>query len=621
MTGDPIPRAGSRRCRALAAREIGRARCTLGAVQLTQSAVFLAAAVVAVPIFKRLGLGSVLGYLAAGAAIGPSGLALIDEVEDTLHVAEFGVVLLLFLIGLELQPRRLWQLRAAVFGSGGAQVLGTTLVIAPIAWLLGLPPVAAVVVGFALSLSSTAFVLQVLGERRELTAPHGRAAFGILLFQDLAAIPALAAIPLLTTSGAGAEAAGDPLVSLAIAAGVILGLVVAGRLLLRPVFRYVLSVRSPELSSAWALLVVIGTALIMHQVHLSEALGAFLAGVLLADSEYRHELEANIEPFKGLLLGLFFVAVGMSADLGLIATRPLPILGLTLGLVAIKAAVLLVVGRLFRLPGDARPLLAIALSQGGEFAFVLFGVAGAAGLLPQATRDLLVVAVTLSMVTTPLLFTARDWLARRRGAQGDGRAFDTIDEESPVIIAGFGRFGQIVARVLRMVKIPFTALEVDTSQIDFVRRFGNKLYYGDASRVDLLRAARADKARLLVVAIDDVDASLRTIETAHHYFPHLRILARVRNRDHAFKAMARGAHGVFRESFLSSVAAARASLEELGMPSTDAHQAARTFREHDERLLQEQYAIRDDQPALIAQAKKFAEDLERIFEADMRRRP
>ncbi len=590
-------------------------------MQLTQSAVFLAAAVVAVPIFKRLGLGSVLGYLAAGAAIGPSGLALIDEVEDTLHVAEFGVVLLLFLIGLELQPRRLWQLRAAVFGSGGAQVLGTTLVIAPIAWLLGLPPIAAVVVGFALSLSSTAFVLQVLGERRELTAPHGRAAFGILLFQDLAAIPALAAIPLLTTSGAGAEAAGDPLVSLAIAAGVILGLVVAGRLLLRPVFRYVLSVRSPELSSAWALLVVIGTALIMHQVHLSEALGAFLAGVLLADSEYRHELEANIEPFKGLLLGLFFVAVGMSADLGLIATRPLPILGLTLGLVAIKAAVLLVVGRIFRLSGDARPLLAIALSQGGEFAFVLFGVAGAAGLLPQATRDLLVVAVTLSMVTTPLLFTARDWLARRRGAQGDGRAFDTIDEESPVIIAGFGRFGQIVARVLRMVKIPFTALEVDTSQIDFVRRFGNKLYYGDASRVDLLRAARADKARLLVVAIDDVDASLRTIETAHHYFPHLRILARVRNRDHAFKAMARGAHSVFRESFLSSVAAARASLEELGMPSTDAHQAARTFREHDERLLQEQYAIRDDQPALIAQAKKFAEDLERIFEADMRRRP
>ncbi|MEZ4454088.1 MAG: monovalent cation:proton antiporter-2 (CPA2) family protein [Nannocystaceae bacterium] len=370
-------------------------------MQLAQSAVFLAAAVVAVPIFKRLGLGSVLGYLAAGAAIGPSGLALIDEVEDTLHVAEFGVVLLLFLIGLELQPRRLWQLRVAVFGSGGAQVLGTTLVIAPIAWLLGLPPVAAVVVGFALSLSSTAFVLQVLGERRELTAPHGRAAFGILLFQDLAAIPALAAIPLLTTSGAGAEAAGDPLVSLAIAAGVILGLVVAGRLLLRPLFRYVLSVRSPELSSAWALLVVIGTALLMHQVHLSEALGAFLAGVLLADSEYRHELEANIEPFKGLLLGLFFVAVGMSADLGLIATRPLPILGLTLGLVAIKAAVLLVVGRIFRLPGDARPLLAIALSQGGEFAFVLFGVAGAAGLLPQATRDLLVVGVTLSMVTTP----------------------------------------------------------------------------------------------------------------------------------------------------------------------------------------------------------------------------
>lgn len=589
-------------------------------LQLEQSAVFLAAAVVAVPLFKRLGLGSVLGYLAAGAAIGPSGLGLIEEVEDTMHVAEFGVVLLLFLIGLELQPKRLWQMRTAVFGMGSAQVLATTAAIAPFAWLLGLAPAAAIVIAFALSLSSTAFVLQVLGERRELTAPHGRGAFGILLFQDLAAIPALATIPLLTTSGSAAEATGNPLVALAIAAATIVGLVAGGRLLLRPLFRYVLSTRIPELSSAWALLVVIGTALLMEQVHLSAALGAFLAGVLLADSEYRHELEANIEPFKGLLLGLFFVAVGMSADLGLVAAQPLAVVGVVAGMVALKLLALLTVGRLFKLPPRSATALAIALSQGGEFAFVLFGVAGAAGLVAREVLDLLIVAVTLSMITTPLLFMLRDRIARAR-ASAEQREFDAIDEENPVIIAGLGRFGQIVARVLRMVKIPFTALEVDTTQIDFLRRFGNKLYYGDASRVDLLRAARADKARLLVVAIDDVAASLRTIETARHHFPELRIIARVRNRDHAFKAMALGAQAVFRESYLSSLEAARVALEELGLAGLDAREVTRTFREHDEALLREQFAIRHDEAALIASAKKFTEDLERIFEADARSRP
>lgn len=589
-------------------------------MQLAQSAVFLAAAVVAVPLFKRLGLGSVLGYLAAGAAIGPSGLGLIEEVEDTMHTAEFGVVLLLFLIGLELQPRRLWQMRTTVFGMGCAQVVATTAAIAPAAWLLGLPTDAAIVVGFALSLSSTAFVLQVLGERRELTSAHGRAAFGILLFQDLAAIPALAAIPLLTTSGTASEATGSPLVSLAIAAGTIVGLVVGGRLLLRPLFRYVLSTRIPELSSAWALLVVIGTALLMEQVHLSAALGAFLAGVLLADSEYRHELEADIEPFKGLLLGLFFITVGMSADLGLVAGRPLAIGGAVVGLVTLKLLALLLVGKLFKLPRRPGWSLAIALSQGGEFAFVLFGVASAAGLLPGERYELLIVAVTLSMIATPLLFMLKDRIERAR-ASAEQREFDSIDEENPVIIAGLGRFGQIVARVLRMVKIPFTALEVDTTQIDFLRRFGNKLYYGDASRVELLRAARADKARLLVVAVDDVAASLRTIETARHNFPELRIIARVRNRDHAFKAMALGAHAVFRESYLSSLEAARVALEELGLAGLDAREITRTFREHDEALLQEQFDIRHDEAALIASAKKFNEDLEKIFEADARSRP
>lgn len=588
-------------------------------MQLAQPAVFLAAAVLAVPLFQRIGLGSVLGYLAAGAAIGPSGLGLIDEVEDTLHAAEFGVVLLLFIIGLELQPKRLWQLRGAVFGQGGAQVVLTTLAIAPLAWLLGLAPAPALVVGFALSLSSTAFVLQILGERRELAQPHGQAAFGILLAQDLAAIPALAVLPLLASGGDAAESGGDPWSALALAAAVIAGLVFGGRLLLRPLFRWVLSTRSHELSSAWALLVVIGTALLMEEVHLSAALGAFLAGVLLADSEYRHELEANIEPFKGLLLGLFFVAVGMSADLGLVAARPLPVLGIVAGLVAVKFLALLAVGRLTKLSLRASTDLAIALSQGGEFAFVLFGVAGKAGLLAPEVTDLLLVAVTLSMVVTPLLYKLRDRLAR--SARAEDRAHDAIHEENPVLIAGFGRFGQIVARVLRSAKIPFTALEVSSEQVDFVRRYGNKIYYGDASRIELLRAARADRAQLLVVAIDDVDASLRTIRCAREHFPALRVLARVRNRQHAFAARALGANIIVRETFQASLDAARQALEELGLSPSDAREMVRTFREYDERLLNEQYALRDDEKALIAVSRRFSEDLEKIFEADARRRP
>lgn len=575
---------------------------------------------VVVPLFKRLGLGSVLGYLAAGAAIGPSGLGLVEHVEDTLHVAEFGVVLLLFVIGLELQPKRLWEMRAGVFGLGSAQVMVTSLLLALGGWLLGLPPAGALVVGFALSLSSTAFVLQVLGERLELTAPHGRASFKILLFQDLAAIPVLAAIPLLTGSGEGSDATQGPGMSLAIAAAVIAGLVLGGRMLLRPLFRWVLSTRSNELSSAWALLVVIGTALLMELVHLEAALGAFLAGVLLADSEYRHELEADIEPFKGLLLGLFFVAVGMSADLGIIAAQPLAVLGIVLGLVGVKGLALLVIGRLAKMSFGSASSLAIALSQGGEFAFVLFGVAGPAGLVAPEVIDLLVVAVTMSMMVTPLLLIARDRITARRVAQ-NRREFDAIDEENPVIIAGFGRFGQIVGRVLRMTRVPFTALEIDTTQVDFLRRFGNEIYYGDAARIDLLRAAKADKARLIVVAIDDVEASMRTVETVRRNFPELRIVARARNRSHAFRLRAHGAHVIVREMFLSSLDAAHRSLEELGVTPSDAREYVKTFREHDEQVLNEQYAIRHDEAALIASAKKFSADLERLFDADARQRP
>jgi monovalent cation:proton antiporter-2 (CPA2) family protein len=588
---------------------------------LIELAILLAAAVVAVPLFKRLGLGSVLGYLAAGAAIGPSGFGLIGGVEEKMHTAEFGVVLLLFLIGLELAPARLWRMRGTVFGLGSLQMLACGLLLAGAAALvLGLPPAAAVVVGLALSLSSTAFVLQILAERKELAAPHGRSAFGILLFQDLAAIPLLAIVPALGTAAAGASASGAG--SAWQQAGVVVAafvlLVLAGRYLLRPLFRVVMSVGSHELSTAVALLVVIGTSLLMHEVKLSMALGSFLAGVLLAESEYRHELEANIEPFKGLLLGFFFISVGMSARLAIIVQQPALLLGLVLGLTVVKLAALFLVARLTGHPRAPALKLAVALSQGGEFAFVIFGVAVQGGLLPVPMRDLLIVVVSLSMVLTPLLFLAVDrllpLLARSQAAL---RPYDEIPgAEGHVIIAGFGRFGQIVARILRGNRIPFTALEINTTQVDFVRQFGSAVYYGDASRVDLLRAARVGEARLFVLCIDDPEASVRTAETVLHNFPGVPIIARARNRQHAYGLMALDIKVVIRETLYSSLMVARRTLQELGLSPAEAREAARKFEEHDAEQLVEQFKVRDDQRALIATAKKAAADLEKIFQQD-----
>ncbi len=583
-------------------------------MELGQVTIFLAAAVIAVPVFKRLGLGAVLGYLAAGVAIGPSGLGYIHEVDSTLHFAELGVVFLMFLVGLELQPARLWKLRAQVFEFGGLQVAVSTLLLAPIAWLLGLPPIAAIIAGVALSLSSTAFVLQILAERRALALPYGHAAFGILLFQDVAASPLLAILPLLGTAR-DAEAAGhSPWVQVGLALGVILGLVLAGRYLLGPLFRVVTGTKIRELSGALALLIVLATAGLVEHVGLSMALGAFLAGVLLADSPYRHELEADIDPFKGLLLGLFFVAVGMSAQLHLLVAAPLTILGLVAALVLVKLVVLLLLGRaVFKLTPRGALDLGLALSRGGEFAFVVCSAALAAGVFDRATSDLVIIIVTLSMVTTPLLFLLRDRLAKETG---DARPYDTIDEENGVIIAGFGRFGQIVGRMLRMARVGFTALEANPTQIDFVRRFGNKIFYGDAARLDLLHAAGAAKARLLIVAVDDPEAAINIVKHARHAFPQLRILARSRNRQHNHALQAAGADRIIRETYLSSLELGEQALDELNLP--DAREIAAAFREWDERLLAEQFAIRDDEQAMIAQAKKAALELEKLFETDAR---
>jgi glutathione-regulated potassium-efflux system ancillary protein KefC len=581
-------------------------------------AIFLATAVLAVPLFKRLGLGSVLGYLAGGALIGPSGLGLVHEVDATLHFAEFGVVLLLFVIGLELQPSRLFRMRGAVFGLGALQVGLTALALAGIAMALGLDWRPSLVAGLALAMSSTAFATQILGEKHEMTTPHGRAAFGILLFQDLAAIPTLALIPLLGTNAGADDATARPVwLSALVAAGVIAGLVVAGRFLLRPLLRIVAQAQSHEVSIASALLVIVATSIVMELVGLSTTLGAFLAGVLLADSEYRHELESNIEPFKGLFLGLFFMAVGMSANLGLIAREPLVVIGLAVGLVAVKMAVLAAVGRgsgeTWRTAGS----LAVAISQGGEFAFVIFGAATTSAVLTHDQTELLVVVVTLSMVLTPLLFVARDRVGALLAARAPQRPFDEIHGDgSQVIIAGFGRFGQVVGRLLRLRNIPFTALDVSPEHVDFVRRFGGQIYYGDASRIELLRAARTEDASVFVLAIDDFEASMRTLRVVQDHFPKLKIVARARNRQHAYALLGAGVEIVIRESFAGSLHAAERVLEELGIERTDAKRSAKRFAEYDEAMIRKIYVHRNDEKKLIESTKAYGKELESIFDED-----
>ena len=582
-----------------------------------EAAIFLGAAIIAVTIFSKLGFGSVLGYLVAGVVIGPWGFGLITGVDSILHFAELGVVLLLFLIGLELQPSRLWVLRRSIFGMGLTQVLVTGILLAIAGVALGLAFPTAIIVGLGLSLSSTAFVLQMLAEKKQLTTVHGRASFAILLFQDIAIIPLLALLPLLGVSDGPGNDVG---VTRSVITGMvaIIVLVVGGHYLLRPVFRLVASSGSHEIFTATSLLVVIGSTVLMEMAGLSMALGAFIAGVLLADSEYRHEIEVNIEPFKGLLLGLFFIAVGMSVNLGLLAAQPLAISGLVIGLLAIKFIVLYGVGRGFQLLPRCSRNLAFVLPQGGEFAFVLFTAAVGYQVLEQPLADRLILVVSLSMAFTPLFFIFNErvlspWL--------DGRAspaFDRIDEPAaPVIIAGFGRVGQIIGRILRVKNIPFTAMEISAGQVDFVRKYGGKIYYGDASRIDLLRAAHAEQARIFVLAIDDVQASLKTAEMVKTHFPNLEIIARARNRHHAHRLRDIGVKIFLRETFLSSMKLAEEVLCGLGMPRTEVVDTIEKFKTHDEATLMKQHAIHHDETQYIQSVKDAAEELQDLFEADL----
>ncbi|WP_188036967.1 monovalent cation:proton antiporter-2 (CPA2) family protein [Pseudomonas sp. EZ-C24] len=585
---------------------------------LQTAVIFLLAAVIAVPLAKRLQLGAVIGYLLAGVAIGPQVLGLIRDTESVAHISELGVVLLLFIIGLELSPRRLWLMRKAVFGVGLAQVLLTGAILGAIAlfgFAQSLP--AALVLGLGLALSSTAFGLQTLAETKQLNAPHGRLAFAILLFQDIAAIPLIALVPLLAASGPDTSHGDSLQHGLTIFASIAV-VIVGGRYLLRPVFRIVARTGLPEVSTATALLVVIGTAWLMELAGISMALGAFLAGLLLADSEYRHELESQIEPFKGLLLGLFFISVGMGANLSLLFDTPWLLLGLTALLIAVKLPMLMLVGRLGGLNTANALRLGVVLAAGGEFAFVVFKLGKDQGLLDSYTYDLLLMTITLSMAATPLLLMACARLLKRPPATREvPEQYKDIQTDAPrVVIVGMGRMGQIVSRILRAQKIPFIALDTSVDAIEMTRTFEQApVFYGDPMRAEVLHAAKVGEAEYLIVTTDDPEITTRTAERVKRLYPHLKVLARARNRQHVHKLMDVGAEPI-RETFYSSLEMSRRALVGLGLSDDQAADRIQRFAEHDEQVLEAQGRIRDDRAKVMQNAKEARMELARLFESD-----
>lgn len=579
--------------------------------------IFLASAVISVPLFRRFGLGAVLAYLVAGVVIGPFGLKVVKDPSSTLALSELGVVLLLFIIGLELSPARLWVMRRPVFLIGGLQVLLSAVAIGVALMFFGWGWKTNLIIGLGLALSSTAVVLQLLAERKELTTGHGRLSFAILLFQDIAAIPLLALIPLLGEAKAASQSV-PPIDAIVKALGIIFLVIILGRLLLKQIFRIVAWTQSSEVFTASALLVVVGTAYIMQLGGMSMALGAFLAGVLLADSEFRHELESQIEPFKGLLLGLFFIAVGMSINLKIVLAEPALILGAVVALLLVKSTILMFLGgcRLGKLNKREVVMLGAMMALGGEFAFVVFSEAFKYGLLEPAIRDRLIAVVGLSMAISPLTVLALSaWWKQNPEAKEEVKA-DEIDHDNPrVIIAGFGRMGQIVGRILRAQNIPFTALEHSAEQVSLSRRFGSTIYFGDPSKPDLLKAARTDRAEVFVLTTDDAEATVRTARLLKRLYPHLKIFARARNRQHAFKLMDLGVE-VIRETFHSSLELSEQVMQALGVPHEIAAERRERFRVHDEAMLREQHLVYDDEAALIASSQQAFRDLENLFAAD-----
>jgi len=591
--------------------------------------VYLAAAVVAVPVAKRLGLGSALGYLLAGVIIGPYLLGLVgEEGQNVMHFAEYGVVLMLFLVGLELEPSVLWRMRVPIIGLGGLQVSVTAVVIGLVCLLTGYAWQTALVIGLILSMSSTAIVLQTLDEKGWMKTAAGQSSFSVLLFQDIAVIPMLAVIPFLAlpefigndlaAHAANETGARSGWLSALLVVGVVAGIVLAGRFLTRPVFRYIAKTRSHEIFIATALLLIVGITLATSAVGLSPALGTFLAGVVMAESEFRHELESSIEPFKGLLLGLFFISVGASIDLGLIVSDPVLMLGLVLALMALKFGILLVLGRVFKLQIADNLMFSFALAQGGEFAFLLLSFALQSHSLSVGIAGHLIMVVVLSMMLTPLTIIAFEKLIQPRlYGTCDQREDDEIDQDdNPVIIAGYGRFGQIVSRLLKASGHDATLLDHDAGQIELTGRFGSKVFYGDASRGELLKAAGAQRARLLVIAIDDREKTVNMIHVARMQFPALKVLARAFDRTHAYELIEAGADFIARETFGSALAMGEEALRLLGHDDERARRMAATFEKHDTEGMHKLYEVWGDDHEYGLRIRQNLENLERVLKAD-----
>ncbi len=598
---------------------------------LVQALVYLAAGVISVPIAKRLGLGSVLGYLIAGVLVGPYLLNLVGEPGEVQRFAEFGVVILLFLIGLEVRPALLWKMRTTIFGLGAAQLAGTAVLVGGASLALHLDWRAGFAVGLILAMSSTAIVLQSLEERGLRQGPVGEASFGVLLFQDLAVIPLFALLPLLAPAGAPVAAAPahggasllaalpgwlEALGQLAAIAAVVVG----GRYLTRPVFRFIAQARLREIFTASALLLVVGVAALMEIVGLSPALGAFLAGVVLAESEFRRELETDIEPFRGLLLGLFFITVGAGLDLALVLAHPLLIAGLVAGLMVLKTLAMYGAARLFRISHRTALTTGVALAQGGEFAFVLLGFVLGARVMDAELARLLTAVVAVSMAATPLASAGYERMIRNRDedlAEPEHLPFDEGDPD--VIVAGFGRFGQIATRLLIANNFKVVLLDSSIEQIDIIRRFGWPVHYGDASRIDLLRTAGAAKARLLMVAIDDREKASEMVEAAHQAFPHLMILARAYDRRHAYELIKTPNVGVERETFEGALNMGRRALLKLGVSERRAARAASLFREQDDKLWRKLAPVAGEEEAYVMATRDARETTERVLAAEMQR--
>lgn len=575
--------------------------------------IFTAAAIVFVPLALRFKIGAILAYLFAGIFIGPSVTGLVQNPESVLHFSELGVVFLLFIIGLELAPEKLWRMRKLIFGMGLAQMILTGALFTGVGLALGFSSEISTVVGFGLALSSTAFGIQLLEENHQLNTLHGQTSFAILMFQDLSVVPLLA---LVTFLAPGESSEGLTIWSVAKALLVFAAVILISRYLMRHILRFIANSRIQEVFIAMALFIVIGTGLIMESIGFSLGMGAFMAGVLLADSEYRHELETTLMPFKNILLGLFFIAVGMSVDLKTVISQPHIVIAFTFTLVALKFSILLGVTTVFGCEKIVRLRVASTLLQGGEFAFVLFSLAQTKGLLTTDQTSFLGASVTMSMAMTPFVFSyIQKWVSKNSNENASYDEIDTNDAE--VIVAGFGRFGQIVARFLKAQEIRYTILEHSATQVETARRFGNKVYYGDASRRDILEAAGAEKAKMFVLAVDDVDKSVEIAKLCKDNFPNLKIFARVRNRQHAIDILKLGITNVHRETYLTSLEVAKEVLMEKGFKRENINKKLAEFRRRDEDILRKQMEIWHDEDKMIHFTSQANLELEQILKLEI----